>query len=166
MLVRGLNDSEEALSHIAATLERVQPDEVHIVQPTRPPVETWVKPPTEEGLLRAQAILGDVAQIVHPASGSFDFSGSESLVEAVIAIITRHPMREDELLKALEQWSPGEVKMTLAELEASGKAQMVERYGTRFWSAAPSRYPNEVQSQRTAPDSQHHQGHSTNHSEK
>ncbi len=141
MLVRGLNDTEAALIEIAAALKRVQPDEVHILQPDRPPVETWVQPPAEEGLLRARAILGEIARVIHPASGSFDLSGAESLVEAVVGIITRHPMREDVLIETLKHFSPGDVTATLVALEKSGKAQVVERYGTRFWSAAPVYYP-------------------------
>ena len=141
MLVRGLNDTEEALREIAAVLERIRPDEVHINLPTRPPVETWVQPPDEEGLMRALAILGDVARVVHPAEGSFDLSGSENVVDAIIGIVTRHPMREDELRRALEKWTPGQVDSALEELAASGRAQVVERYGYRFWSASPARYP-------------------------
>jgi wyosine [tRNA(Phe)-imidazoG37] synthetase (radical SAM superfamily) len=143
MLVRDLNDTEEALRDIAAALQKVQPDEVHILQPTRPPVEPWVKPPDDEGLLRARAILGDIARVVHPASGDFDFSGSESLVDAVVGIITRHPMREDELQKTLENWSMKDVNKTLNELEKTNKAQVVERYGVRFWSAMPAYFPPE-----------------------
>jgi len=142
MLVRGLNDTEAALKEIATVLKNIQPDEVHILQPTRPPVETWVQPSDAEGLLRARAILGDIARIIHPASGSFDLSGTESLVDAVVGIITRHPMREDELIETLKHWIPGEVAETLTELEKSGKAQVVERYGIRFWSASPAYYPN------------------------
>ncbi|MBL7162283.1 MAG: radical SAM protein [Anaerolineales bacterium] len=141
MLVRVLNDTEAALTEIAAALQRIQPDEVHILQPTRPPVETWVQPPDDEGLLRARAILGDIATIVHPASGSFDLSGNESLVDTVVGIITRHPMREEELLETLEHWSPGDVAATLSELEKSGQAQNVERHGVRFWSASPAFFP-------------------------
>jgi wyosine [tRNA(Phe)-imidazoG37] synthetase (radical SAM superfamily) len=143
MLVGGLNDSESALSEISAILKDIQPDEVHLLQPTRPPAETWVKPADEEGLLRAQAILGDVARVVHPASGSFDLSGAESLVDAVIGIITRHPMREDELVETLKRFSPEKVSAVLKALEKSGKAQVVERFGVRFWSASPAYYPSE-----------------------
>ena len=152
MLVQGLNDSEIALNDIAVALQMICPDEVHINLPTRPPVETWVQPPDEEGLFRARAILGEIAKVVQPVSGTFDLSGFDSLVDAVIGIITRHPMREDELLRTLEYWSPDKVKSTLAELHNSGLAQVVERYGTRFWSAAPARYPEREQSQRTKPD--------------
>lgn len=140
MLIRDLNDTEPALLEIAAALERIQPDEVHILLPDRPPAETWVQPPGKDGLLRARAILGNIARVIHPASGSFDLSGAESLVDAVVGIITRHPMREEELVETLKHYSPTEVVITLSALEKSGRAQVVERYGTRFWSAAPARY--------------------------
>jgi wyosine [tRNA(Phe)-imidazoG37] synthetase (radical SAM superfamily) len=152
MLVRGLNDTEQALRDIAVALRRIGPDEVHINLPTRPPAETWVQLPDEEGLMRAVAILGDIAQIVHPAEGSFDLSGYDDVVDAIVGIITRHPMREEELRHTLERWSPGQVEEALAELEANGRAQVVARYGVRFWSAAASRYPDEAHSRRTAPE--------------
>lgn len=149
MLVQGLNDSELALRDIANALARIQPDEVHIVLPTRPPVETWVQPPDEEGLSRARAILGDIAHVLHPGSGSFHLSGNESLAEEVVGIITRHPMRESQLIETLQQWSPGDIAATMLELERSGKAQIVERFGIRYWSASPSIYPDVEQSERT-----------------
>jgi wyosine [tRNA(Phe)-imidazoG37] synthetase (radical SAM superfamily) len=144
MLVRGLNDHEEALREIVAILEQIQPDEVHINLPTRPPAETWVQPPDEEGLMRALAILGKIARVVHPAEGSFDLSGSDNVVDAIVAIITRHPMNEIELHHTLEKWTPGQVDTALEQLSSSGRAQVVERYGTRFWSASPARYPEKV----------------------
>jgi wyosine [tRNA(Phe)-imidazoG37] synthetase (radical SAM superfamily) len=143
MLVRGLNDTEAALREIVAVLERVQPNEVHINLPTRPPVETWVQPPDEEGLMRALAILGEIARVVHPAEGSFDLSGFESVVDAIVSIITRHPMNEAELRRALEKWTPGQVDKALEELSSSGRAQVVKRYGARFWSASPAHYPQQ-----------------------
>jgi len=52
----------------------------------------------------------------------------------------------------LNRWTPIDINKTLSDLEHSGKAQVVERYGCRFWSASPSHYPDEAQSQRTAPN--------------
>lgn len=142
MLVQGLNDGENELEGIATLLEEIKPDEVHVVKPDRPPVETWVKPPDDEALLRAHAILGKVAKLIHPAMGTFDFSSEDDLVEAIASIITRHPMRETELTKALSHWSSSDVHETLKKLENSGKAQVVKRYGVRFWSASEAYYPN------------------------
>ena len=151
MLIGGLNDGPRELKDIARVLRRIRPDAVHINLPTRPPVETWVQLPTSESLMRAMAILGNIAEVVHPADGSFDLSGYDNVVDAVIGIITRHPMRQEELEHTLSRWSPGLVTQTLADLTASGQAQVVERYGVRFWSAAPSHYPDEDQSLRTIP---------------
>ncbi|MDY6872844.1 MAG: radical SAM protein [Chloroflexota bacterium] len=141
MLVRGLNDSEEALKEIAGLLEQIQPDEVHIVQPTRPPVELWVKPPDDPAILRAQIILGAKATAVLPAKGTFDLSGEDDLVNAIVEIITRHPMQETELVHSLKKWSPNQIKEVLHLLEDSGRAQVVIRYNTRFWSASEASFP-------------------------
>ena len=149
MLVRDLNDSEEALSSMAAVLQMIRPDEVHINLPTRPPVETWVQPPDEEGLLRARSILGAIAHIVYPASGSFDLSGSDTLLDALIGIITRHPMQESEIVASLEHWSADEMNSCLTDLKSSGLAQLIERYGKRFWSAAPAHFPDTAQRSKT-----------------
>ncbi len=154
MLVQGLNDIPEALRDIAEILKSVRPDAVHINLPTRPPAETWVKPPSDESLMQALAILGSVAEVVHPAEGSFDLSGYDDPVDALLTIITRHPMREAELERSLSRWSPGNVRKVLADLEASRRAQVVERYGVRFWSAAPSHYPDEAQSIAARPGQQ------------
>ncbi len=91
---------------------------------------------------RAAAALGARARVVPPASGAFDLSGYDNVAEAVLAIITRHPMGEEELRRALEDWTPGQVEQALQKLIASGEAQIVERFGERFWTAAGCTYPS------------------------
>jgi wyosine [tRNA(Phe)-imidazoG37] synthetase (radical SAM superfamily) len=140
MLIHNLNDSEDSLTDLAAVLRRVRPDQVHLNLPIRPPCEPWVKPADNNGLMRAVAILGDVAKVVQPAEGDFDLSGFEDVVEAVLAIITRHPMRQEELVAALNHWSPNEVGEALVKLRKSRRAQLVTRFGQRFWSCARARY--------------------------
>jgi wyosine [tRNA(Phe)-imidazoG37] synthetase (radical SAM superfamily) len=152
MLVKGLNDSEKALRELAEVLKSIGPDQVHLLLPTRPPVETWVQPADEEGVLRATAILGEIAEVLHPREGAFDLSGFDDPVDGVVAIITRHPMREDQIRRALAAYMPPEdIDAALAGLLTSGRAQVVERYGVRFWSASPAHYPAPEQSQRTKP---------------
>jgi wyosine [tRNA(Phe)-imidazoG37] synthetase (radical SAM superfamily) len=140
MLVDGLNDSEHALRDLKTVLSRIRPDEVHINLPIRPPCEPWVKPAGDEGLMRAIAILGDVARVIQPLEGDFDLTGFDDVVDAILAVIKRHPMREQELTAALERWSPGEVDAALGRLRDSGRAQLVTRFGQRFWSCADARY--------------------------
>jgi wyosine [tRNA(Phe)-imidazoG37] synthetase (radical SAM superfamily) len=141
MMVNGLNDTETALQELAAVIVQIDPDEIHINQPIRPPVEPWVQPTDEEGLLRARAILGDKARIFTFPKGKFDLGSYDDVVEAVLAIITRHPMRQIELEQTLEECRKEKVSRALEKLQSSGRAQIVERFGVQYWSAVGSFYP-------------------------
>ena len=57
-------------------------------------------------------------------------------------VITRHPMRQEELEQTLSRWTPEQVSHALAELKASKRVQVVECYDIRFWGAAASHYAN------------------------
>ncbi len=140
MLVKGMNDSEATLREIASLLERIGPDEVHINLPSRPPAEPWVEPPDAEGLMRARALLGERARVVVEAHGEFDLTGYDDLAEAVVAVITRHPMAEEDLREMLQRREPAQVDSVLAKLVEGGRARVVTRYGKRFWSVAEARY--------------------------
>jgi len=152
MLVKGLNDTEPALYDLGVALRKIQPDVIHLNLPTRPPAESWVQPPDAAGLMRAKSILGTVAEIVPPPHGSFDLSGEADILGAILGIIARHPMRQEELESTLDSWAPGEVAGALDELADSGRAQVIERLGARFWCAAPGHYPDDAHSRRAALD--------------
>jgi wyosine [tRNA(Phe)-imidazoG37] synthetase (radical SAM superfamily) len=142
MLVHCLNDTAEALREIASVIETIQPDKVHIGILTRPPVEKWVQPPDQEGIMRATSVLGEVAHVIHPQEGVFDLRGNKDYVEALIGIITRHPMSEEQLSRALGILPGGERDQVFASLATSSKVQIIERFGRRFWCAAPSVFPD------------------------
>jgi wyosine [tRNA(Phe)-imidazoG37] synthetase (radical SAM superfamily) len=144
MLVKDLNDDDEALHDLAAALRRIEPDEVHVSLPVRPPSESWVEPPDEEGLMRATVILSEAARLIHPVHGDFDLSCDLDVVDAVLTVITRHPLREEELTRALHRWAPGGVAAALAELHASGRVRTISRLGHTFWSAAGAKYAGDA----------------------
>ena len=100
-----------------------------------------MRPPGDDSIARAVEILGTTASVKPPAAGDFDLGGSEGIVEAVLSIITRHPMRHDELVASLGHWDPERVESVLDALQASGRAKVVARLGTYFWSASPAAYP-------------------------
>lgn len=140
MLVRGLNDNEAALEELAAVLGRIEPDEVHLSLPLRPPAEAWVEPAGPDAVARAAAILGAVAHILPPLAEVISRSSSDVRLDAVLEVISRHPMEEKELVRMLESLKPGKAREVLEALETSGRAQAVTRFGRRFWSAAGARY--------------------------
>lgn len=138
MLVSGLNDDLESLTDLAGAIARVEPDQVHLDLPTRPPAEPWVKPADAEGVMRAQAILGREAKVVSPAEGDFELTSAGDPVAAIVEIISRHPMSREEVAETLGRVLPGAVEERLEEIEASGRVQVVERHGARFWVAPNS----------------------------
>ena len=150
MLVRGLNDTASALRALAEAIDIIQPDEVHLSPPTRPPVESWVAPPTAAGIMRAQAILGKVAHVVHPAAGAYAIPPDADPVEAIVDIIRRHPMRDAEMRETLAHHSDTPQHI-LTRLHADPRAKLVRRHGTYFWIAADAYFPPAGQSARTAP---------------
>jgi wyosine [tRNA(Phe)-imidazoG37] synthetase (radical SAM superfamily) len=144
MLVKELNDSEEALEDLTSVLRAVAPDAIHLSLPIRPPAEPWVQPADEESLMRATSILGETASLIHPVEEDFDLSGYETLLDAVISIITRHPMREEELLRSLNRWAPCRAAEVLRELAVSGRGRVISRLGRRFWTSAAARYSGKL----------------------
>jgi wyosine [tRNA(Phe)-imidazoG37] synthetase (radical SAM superfamily) len=142
MLVGGVNDSTDNLRNVALILERVEPDEIHISTPTRPPAEPWVELPSRESLERASAIFGSVAKVLQPVAVDVVSGVDGEIADAVLAIVSRHPLREDELVRTLARWVPGRAFETLAHLAEGGRIRVVERHGKRFWCAANARFPD------------------------
>ena len=136
MLVKGLNDTEEVLFSIRDAMRRIRPEQVQIIVPVRPPAEKWVEIPHEEALMRAVAILGEAAKVIEPYEGSFDLSGFDTVADAMLAIIRRHPMRELRLVETLGRYAPEEVRSTLVVLEGSGQARRRVYRGQAFWGYA------------------------------
>ena len=136
MLIQGLNDTEEALHELAWALDRIRPDRVQLNVPVRPPAEDWARGTDEEGLIRAMAILGQVARVVAPDGGSLVLRADVHPVEAVLEIIPRHPLRESELVAALENHWPSRIGRILATLAVHPEARRRVYKGEAFWTYA------------------------------
>ncbi|MCD6520875.1 MAG: hypothetical protein J7M05_13235, partial [Anaerolineae bacterium] len=66
----------------------------------------------------------------------FQFQKGEDLVEAILAIVRRHPMREDRLLEALGNYPVEQIQRTLDELTQSGLARRRVYRDQVFWESA------------------------------
>ena len=120
MLVRGLNDSEEALHDLARALARIRPDEVHVNTPVRPGAEAFAVAPDPERVKRAEELLG-----AHAVRGA---TSSEAPADPV-EVAQRHPLADDAL--------PEEARQALA---GSPLVKRVERDGHQFWVCAQGRF--------------------------
>lgn len=135
MLISGLNDTDTALRQIAERLAAVQPDQIHLSRPERPPAEPWVRPSTPERTLRAVEILGEVATILPPTMGDVCFSGSD-LEEAVLEVIARHPLPESEVERNLRRLDPESVGAVMNALRRSRRLKVVYYHDIPFWTSS------------------------------
>jgi wyosine [tRNA(Phe)-imidazoG37] synthetase (radical SAM superfamily) len=136
MLLGGVNDSDEALRDLAAVLKEINPDMVHLVLPSRPAPEQEILLPSDERIERAIAILSEVATVVHPLKGNMDLRSATDLLEAVTAIISRHPVQQRELHKAVADCFPRESEKTddaMQQMLATGRFKLVEHGGEPYW---------------------------------
>jgi len=137
MLIAGLNDDDASLEALAASIERIGPHKVHLVLPTRPPAEPWVKPSAEEGIARAQKILGNAAPVLHPSKeyGDFSAGGESNPSTAAVAILQRHPMSDKELREFFQHCGVADAESAINALQAAGEAFEIIRGGEKFWRA-------------------------------
>jgi len=105
MLVRNLNDSDEALYEIADLLEEIAPDKIFIMTPIRPPAENWVRPPIPRQIIRAHEILEKSVAITENETGELGLSAFKEADEAILEIGSRHPLRLEQALQIEEYFN-------------------------------------------------------------
>ncbi len=95
MLVRGVNDSKEAIDAVSEWIDRLHPDRVYVNTPVRVPSEPWVEVASREAIDYACEKTGGSA-IDELTEGSFESAETDPL-EAVASICLRHPMNRFEI---------------------------------------------------------------------
>lgn len=144
MLVRGVNDSDEALERLCEVLERVRPHQIHLNVPTRPPAEPWVEAPTPARLAHARARLARVAPTFAPKTAHAQIRGPQSdLPTTLLEVVTRHPMTIAELSGLLPAHAYEQVQAAIAQLEADGHVTCTARGEATTWHATASWFPQE-----------------------
>ena len=104
MIIRGINDTSENFSAIAEIIRFIDPVKAYLSVPTRPPVEKFVKPPEPERLIEAWQIFSKnqiKTEFLTGYEGS-DTGFTGNIYEDILNITAVHPLREDSLLKLLE----------------------------------------------------------------
>ena len=129
MLVRGLNDTTKALKDIKKILDRIQPDEVHLTVPIRPPTVKWVSVPSPSRMRAARKILGRGHLITAHEFGPFGAPEPASPERALMDTCLRHPLREEQAQQIERRLgAPG----TAASLVAGGMLKRVSYGGKRY----------------------------------
>jgi len=130
MLVQDISIDPDLLKEMADFLARLNPAKAYLAIPTRPPAESWVRPPAPEDINVAFQIfrekLDQVEYLIGYEGNAFAFTGS--VEEDLLSITSVHPMRESAvrefLKKAGADWSVAHqliVQSKLVETEYAGQ---------------------------------------------
>jgi wyosine [tRNA(Phe)-imidazoG37] synthetase (radical SAM superfamily) len=141
MLVRGVNDSREALFELARAIDRIRPTGIHLSSPERPPAEAWVTPTDDEGFMRASSLLGDVSEVLHPQETVLSLEDPHDALSTILDIIPRHPLSMAQVGRATAGWSPADRHRLLQELERSPEVRKTKRLGQEFWTSRQAEFP-------------------------
>lgn len=95
MLVKGENDSDEALEAFSSILSKIKYNRLYINTPVRPPAESFVEPTSHAVVEKFAKILGGTAIDVLVSTGFA--SDIVDDFEALHSIILRHPMNKFEV---------------------------------------------------------------------
>lgn len=103
MLVRGLNDDDEAATAIAGFLDKLGPAVAYLSIPTRPPAEKDVHAPDEAVLNRVFQIISRKISVLELNTGyeGNAFASTGKVVEDLLSITSVHPMREEAVKELL-----------------------------------------------------------------
>jgi wyosine [tRNA(Phe)-imidazoG37] synthetase (radical SAM superfamily) len=100
MLLKGLNDSEEELTHLRRALMEIAPNQIQLNTAVRPVVEAAARPLERDEMDAAAAFLGGPVEVI----ASFNRADIAELAcqdEDLIEMLSRRPMTAADIAKAL-----------------------------------------------------------------
>jgi wyosine [tRNA(Phe)-imidazoG37] synthetase (radical SAM superfamily) len=133
MLVAGRNDGEDDIAEITEFLTGIRPDLAYLGAVTRPPAESWVRPPETSRVVsayvemssrlpRVELLIGDPIEAV---------AASSDVERDLLAITAVHPM--DEAMVIELGGGSREALTVAAGLVRCGCLEQVEYRGRRFF---------------------------------
>ncbi|APT75090.1 hypothetical protein XO10_00855 [Marinitoga sp. 1135] len=131
MLMKEINDSRKDIDKLAEIIGSINPlpERVYINTPVRPPVEKWVKIPSEEAIKYAQSVIPNAYSIAYREDGDFDVSRYNNSLDAILDITEKHPLRYEQAEKIINHFKDKKEKV-FQELEKSIK--IVEYDGYKY----------------------------------
>ena len=101
LFCKDVNDSKEELLRMKKTVDRIQPDRIHLNTVVRPPSEKWVAPLNQKEMGKIRAFFGERASIIsefnrHPSSLS-----ERDVQEEILKILKRRPLSLSDLSKGM-----------------------------------------------------------------
>mgnify|MGYP001825946832 FL=1 len=133
MLIQGIGLDADILKEMADFLGRLNPAKAYLAIPTRPPAESWVRPPEPKDINVAfqvfQEKLDQVEYLIGYEGNAFAFTGN--VEEDLLSITSVHPMRKSAVREFLQK--AGADGSVVYQLIAQGKLVEADYEGQKFY---------------------------------
>jgi wyosine [tRNA(Phe)-imidazoG37] synthetase (radical SAM superfamily) len=133
MLIQGIGLDADILKEMADFLGRLNPAKAYLAIPTRPPAESWVRPPEPKDINVAFQVfhekLDQVEYLIGYEGNTFAFTGN--VEEDLLSITSVHPMRESAVREFLKK--AGADGSVVHQLIAQGKLVEADYEGQKFY---------------------------------
>jgi len=133
MLIKDLNDRPGEIDNISAFIQKLKVSISYLSIPTRPPAESWAKPPEESAVNRAYQIFSQKSLPVELLTGyeGSAFASTGRAEEDLLSITSVHPMRQEAVAEFLNKTGCNwELVNTLIN---SGQLIEIEYLGKTFY---------------------------------
>jgi len=133
MLIQGIGLDADILKEMADFLGRLNPAKAYLAIPTRPPAESWVRPPEPKDINVAFQVfhekLDQVEYLIGYEGNAFAFTGN--VEEDLLSITSVHPMRKSAVQEYLKK--AGADGSVVSQLIAQSKLVETDYAGQKFY---------------------------------
>jgi wyosine [tRNA(Phe)-imidazoG37] synthetase (radical SAM superfamily) len=134
-LVRGANDTEEAVRAIARVVADVKPDRVQLNTAVRPTAEAGLEPVSPERLAELAALFAPPGEVIADYHRPHEAARESAGADDVLAMLARRPATVEDLADGLGLLRE-EVMRWVEELKRAGRIGEEVRSGKRYYFRA------------------------------
>lgn len=101
LFCKGVNDSPSELLQTKKTIDRIQPDLIHLNTVVRPPSEQWAIPLSEKEMEEIRTFFGEKAAIISEFDRHLVPIPERDIGEEILRILRRRPLSLNDLSKGM-----------------------------------------------------------------
>jgi len=132
MVLEGINDDNETIYKLKEIIDKINPNNIEINTPIRPPCEKYAKKVSYERLKEIKEILGEKACIIGTSKKKYKESLNSNILERISSILKIRPCTVENLSNALGL-HVSEVGKYLYALKNSENLEYTEIDGKKYY---------------------------------
>ncbi len=101
LFCKGVNDGKDELLRMKKTVDRIQPDRIHLNTVVRPPFEKWAVPLNQKEMEEIRAFFGEKASIISEFDRHPPAVTERDIKEEILKILKRRPLSLTDLSKGM-----------------------------------------------------------------